>query len=43
MTNLKLTIKDLEYLTEDEPRYELIDGVLFVTRDPHWQHQKVCN
>jgi len=42
MTNLKLTIKDLEYLREDEPRYELIDGVLFVTRSPHWQHQKVC-
>lgn len=43
MTSIRLTVKDLEGLPEDDGnRYELIDGVLHVTRQPHWEHQNVC-
>ncbi len=31
---------DLELLPENGNRYEIIDGELFVTRAPHWGHQK---
>ncbi len=41
-SQLKWTSADLELLPEDGKRYEIIDGELFVTRAPHWQHQKVC-
>lgn len=34
------TISDLELLPESSNRYEIIDGELFVTRAPHWRHQK---
>lgn len=41
-TNLRWTTADLEALPDNEgTRYEIIDGELFVTRAPHWQHQKV--
>ncbi|MBD6618053.1 Uma2 family endonuclease [Komarekiella sp. 'clone 1'] len=33
---------DLELLPDNGNRYEIIDGELFVTRAPHWNHQKVC-
>ncbi|MBD2251634.1 Uma2 family endonuclease [Nostoc parmelioides] len=33
---------DLELFPEDGKRYEIIDGELFVTRAPHWKHQRVC-
>lgn len=37
------TVHDLELLPENEwVRYEIIDGELFVTRAPHWKHQKTC-
>ena len=39
---LKWTSADLERLPEDGKRYEIIDGELFVTRAPHWQHQNTC-
>lgn len=37
------TVHDLERLP-DNPwvRYEIIDGKLFVTRAPHWNHQTTC-
>ena len=35
------TIADLELFPEDEKRYEIIAGELFVTRAPHWQHQEI--
>jgi len=41
-TSLRWTSADLALLPEDGKRYEIIDGELFVTRAPHWQHQKVC-
>ncbi|QIR40183.1 Uma2 family endonuclease [Tolypothrix sp. PCC 7910] len=34
------TSADLELLPENGNRYEIIDGELFVTRVPHWGHQK---
>jgi Uma2 family endonuclease len=34
---------DLELLPESSNRYEIIDGELFVTRAPHWKHQKAAN
>ncbi|MGK7923914.1 MAG: Uma2 family endonuclease [Spirulina sp.] len=35
------TIADLEIFPENGKRYEIIAGELFVTRAPHWQHQRV--
>ncbi len=37
------TSKDLELLPEDDCRYEIIKGELFVTRLPHWQHQDIIS
>lgn len=38
---VRWTSADLELLAADEwKRYEIIDGELFVTRAPHWQHQR---
>jgi len=36
------TTADLELFPENGNRYEIIDGELFVTRAPHWKHQKAC-
>jgi Uma2 family endonuclease len=37
---IRWTTSDLELLPESSNRYEIIDGALFVTRAPHWGHQK---
>ncbi len=38
---IRWTTSDLELLAVDEwKRYEIIDGELFVTRAPHWGHQR---
>ena len=36
------TVADLEGLPENGDRYEIIDGDLFVTRAPHWDHQDIA-
>lgn len=36
------TTADLELFPDNGSRYEIIDGELFVTRAPHWKHQKAC-
>lgn len=36
------TTADLALFPEDGNRYEIIDGELFVTRAPHWKHQKAA-
>src|SRR6266581_3887935 len=37
------TSKDLQVLPEDEgTRYEIIDGELYVSKQPHKHHQLVC-
>jgi Uma2 family endonuclease len=40
-TTLRMTIHDLEGFPVplDDQRYELIDGELFVSTQPHWRHQ----
>ncbi|MEC4812424.1 MAG: Uma2 family endonuclease [Scytonema sp. PMC 1069.18] len=40
---VRWTTKDLELLPDNGNRYEIIDGELFVTRAPHWKHQKTSN
>ena len=37
---VRWTIADIELLPDNGNRYEIIDGELFVTRAPHWRHQK---
>ena len=39
---VRWTTADLELFPDNGNRYEIIDGELFVTRAPHWNHQKVC-
>ncbi len=36
------TTSDLELFPDNDNRYEIIDGDLFVTRSPDWKHQEVC-
>ncbi|MGF1600924.1 MAG: Uma2 family endonuclease [Chloroflexi bacterium AL-N5] len=36
------TTTDIELFPEDGKRYEIINGELFVTRAPDWQHQRIC-
>ncbi|RMD69003.1 MAG: Uma2 family endonuclease, partial [Cyanobacteria bacterium J149] len=36
-TLMKWTSADLELLPENDYRYEIIDGELYVTRAPHWK------
>ncbi|HLO84101.1 MAG TPA: Uma2 family endonuclease [Nostocaceae cyanobacterium] len=39
---VRWTSADLELLPDNGNRYEIIDGELFVTKAPHWKHQKAC-
>ena len=41
-TLLRWTSADLEALPENGNRYEIIDGELFVSKQPHYYHQLVC-
>src|SRR5258707_11535490 len=43
MDTLRWTIQDLESLPEDSDRYEIIDGELYVSKQPDLQHQIVCS
>ena len=37
------TTADIDLLPENEgTRYEVVDGNLFMTRAPHWKHQRTC-
>lgn len=42
--SLRWTLRDLDVLPDDGgwKRYEIIDGDLFVTRAPHFRHQRVA-
>lgn len=43
METVHWTSKDLEILPEDDgTRYEIIDGELYVSKQPHKHHQLVC-
>ncbi|MBD1928281.1 Uma2 family endonuclease [Trichocoleus sp. FACHB-90] len=40
---VRWTTTDINLLPENEgTRYEIIDGELFMTRAPHWKHQRAC-
>lgn len=39
---VRWTTEDLELLPDNGTRYEIIDGELYMTHAPHWQHQKTC-
>jgi len=41
-SSLRWTSTDLESLPDDGRRYEIIDGELFVSKQPHFYHQHVC-
>jgi Uma2 family endonuclease len=41
-TSLRWTSADLEVMPDNGKRYEIIDGELYVSRQPHWHHQVVC-
>ena len=41
-TTPRFTSADLELLPDDGKRYEIIDGELYVSRQPHVHHQRVC-
>src|SRR5579875_383618 len=44
MKTLRWTSHDLESLPDplDGRRYEIIDGDLYMSKQPHWEHQLVC-
>lgn len=39
---VRWTTTDLELFPDNDTRYEIIDGELFVTKIPLWKHQRVC-
>lgn len=41
-TQLRFTSADLEAFPDDGKRYEIIDGELYVSKQPHAYHQVVC-
>jgi len=43
LDTLRWTIQDLELLPEDGNRYEIVDGELYVAKQPHLHHQIVCS
>jgi Uma2 family endonuclease len=42
MATIRWTSKDLDLLPDDGKRYEIVDGELYVSRQPDWHHQHVC-
>jgi Uma2 family endonuclease len=43
MAMLRWTSQDLDLLPDDGKRYEIIDGELYVSKQPDWDHQLVCS
>ncbi|MGH2354497.1 MAG: Uma2 family endonuclease [Chloroflexota bacterium] len=41
--SLRFTSADLEVLPQDDRRYEIIDGELYVSRQPSFVHQVACS
>ena len=42
-TSLRWTSADIEALPDDGKRYEVIDGELYVSKQPHYFHQLSCS
>jgi Uma2 family endonuclease len=36
------TTADINLLPDNGTRYEIIDGELFMSKQPHWHHQRTC-
>jgi len=36
------TTSDIALLPDNGTRYEIVDGELYVSRQPHWHHQRTC-
>lgn len=43
MAALHWTSKDLDMLPDDGKRYEIVEGELYMSKQPHWHHQFVAN
>lgn len=41
-TQTQWTSSDIKLLPEDGTRYEIVDGELYMSRQPHWHHQETC-
>ncbi len=41
-TDLRWTSADLEAFPENGNRYEIIEGELYMSRQPHYHHQVTC-
>lgn len=41
-SSLRWTSADLEVMPDDGKRYEIIDGELYMSRQPHYHHQYTC-
>lgn len=42
-TSLRFTSADLELFPDDGKRREIIDGELYVSKQPNWYHQAACS
>lgn len=42
MKTLRWNSRDIEMLPDDGKRYEVVDGELYVSKQPHWHHQYAC-
>jgi Uma2 family endonuclease len=42
-TTPRFTSADLEAFPDDGKRYEIIDGELYVSKQPHLYHQRICS
>lgn len=42
-TTPRFTSADLEAFPDDGKRYEIIDGELYVSKQPHFYHQRLCS
>ena len=42
MATLRWTSQDLERLPDNGKHYEIVDGELYVSKQPDWHHQRVC-
>src|SRR5438067_843079 len=40
---VRWTTADVDVLPDNGTRYEIIDGELFMSRQPHWRHQLACS
>jgi Uma2 family endonuclease len=42
MAALRWTSRDLESMPDDGKRYEIVDGELYMSKQLHWHHQRIC-